>query len=100
MREAGYDWHQTTLSKVEAGQRGVSLNEAYCLALVLGAHLADFLDQGPGELQREIDRAQARYLEANEAWNALGERFQAAEREYLAVLDRLDKATENGDGDG
>ena len=50
MREAGHDWHQTTLSKVEAGQRGVSLNEAYCLSLLLGAHLRDFLDEAPGEL--------------------------------------------------
>jgi transcriptional regulator with XRE-family HTH domain len=92
MREAGHDWHQTTISKVEAGQRGVSLNEAYALALILGAHLRDFLSKGPGELQREMDRAQARYFEVNEILGAITQRHQAAEQEWLGVMDKLDEA--------
>src|SRR4051794_35206279 len=43
MRELGHDWHQTTVSKVESGQRSVSLREAYDLARVLERPLRDFL---------------------------------------------------------
>lgn len=93
MRQAGYDWHQTTLSKVESGQRGVSLNEAYCLALIVGAHLRDFLDQGPGELQREADRAAASFEEASGALSTITGRYQLAERRYLDVIDKLEALT-------
>ena len=100
MRQAGHDWHQTTLSKVEAGQRGVSLNEAYCLALILGAHLSDFLDEAPGELQREMDRATARFFEAHEAMTEMTRRFQAAERSLDEVTRRLGESDTETEGTG
>lgn len=81
MRELGHNWQQTTLSKVEKGQRPVSLDEAFCLAIVLGQHLRDFIGEGPGELQRAMDRASARFFEADQAWNLLGARVQEAEHE-------------------
>lgn len=74
----------------------MSLNEAYCLALILGSHLSDLLDQGPGELQREMDRATARFIEANEAMSEMTQRYAATEQALLEVTQRLDEV-EKGD---
>lgn len=40
MVEAGHGWHQTTVTKVEAGERRLLLSEAFALARVLGVDLS------------------------------------------------------------
>jgi transcriptional regulator with XRE-family HTH domain len=52
MRALEHDWHQTTVSKVEKGQRTISLREAYDLAQALDRHLRDFLIGETSEHER------------------------------------------------
>jgi transcriptional regulator with XRE-family HTH domain len=92
MRELGHEWHQTTLSRVEKGQRGISLDESYCLAAVLGQHLRDFLEEAPGELQRAVDVAQARFFEAHEILALVSTRVAEAEKALATAHDAVDVA--------
>jgi transcriptional regulator with XRE-family HTH domain len=48
MTGAGYQMHQTTIAKIESGERPVILGEAVALARIVGADLADLID-GPAE---------------------------------------------------
>lgn len=50
----GLPWHQTVLSKVEAGQRDVRLKEAYALANIYGIALDDLV-RGEGLGQNLAD---------------------------------------------
>jgi transcriptional regulator with XRE-family HTH domain len=55
-------WHQTTVAKVENGDRPVRLSEALAIAGVLDVSLADLLDDpdAPAARQRRSERLQAR----------------------------------------
>jgi transcriptional regulator with XRE-family HTH domain len=49
MRAFGFDWSQTNVSKIEAGTRGVRVNEAAAFALLFDVPLGELLDAaGPG----------------------------------------------------
>lgn len=53
MTGAGYQMHQTTIAKIEAGQRPVIVGEAVALARIIGVGVADLLSEpveGDGEL--------------------------------------------------
>ena len=43
MTSAGYRMHQTTIAKIEAGERPVIVGEAAALAIILGVGLADLI---------------------------------------------------------
>lgn len=45
MTEAGHNWHQTTVAKVESASRPVRVNEAQVLATVLDVTLFRLLDE-------------------------------------------------------
>jgi transcriptional regulator with XRE-family HTH domain len=93
MRKLGHTgWRQTTLSKVESGQRPVSLDEAYCLALVLGAHLRDFLEHGPGELQRGYDIAVTRLTTLDQVSDQLAKMRRDAEQAALQAMAAVESA--------
>lgn len=94
MRKLGHtSWRQTTLSKVESGQRPVSLDEAYCLALVLGSHLRDFIEDGPGELQRGYDVATTRLATLDQAIGQLAKLRSDAEQAALHALAAVESTT-------
>lgn len=48
MRGAGYKMHQTTVAKIEAGERAVSVDEAAQLAKVLRIDLTQMINVGQG----------------------------------------------------
>lgn len=50
----GYPWHQTTVAKVEAGQRRLSLGEATALARVLGGSLAEMASESVADMDTRI----------------------------------------------
>lgn len=47
----GHQWHQTTVAKVEAGQRPMKLTEAAAVAEIIGIPLADLVSQHPSLLE-------------------------------------------------
>lgn len=66
MATRGFAFHQTTVKRIEAGEREVRFSEAIALADSLGANLADLVDLTSLEWDRahvRIDRA-AELLEA------------------------------------
>lgn len=90
MREHGHDWHQTTVSKVENGQRPVVLEEAYDLALSLDRHLRDFLAGESSEHEetgRAYELAAARLEEARRTLEDAQRRVEEAERNVQRVMD-------------
>jgi transcriptional regulator with XRE-family HTH domain len=50
MRAAGYKMHQTTVAKIEAGERAVPVDEAAQFADVLGIDLTQMINVGKGRL--------------------------------------------------
>jgi transcriptional regulator with XRE-family HTH domain len=50
MREAGYKMHQTTVAKIEAGERAVPVDEAAQFADALGIDLTQLLNVGQKRL--------------------------------------------------
>ena len=56
----GHAWHQTTVAKVEAGERPVKLAEAVALAALLHMPLGDLLDDDAAPAERpNVDLAVA-----------------------------------------
>lgn len=51
----GYDFHQTTVAKVEAAQRPLRLNEAADMCRLFGVTLADLLAAVPGMTAGELE---------------------------------------------
>lgn len=83
MRERGHNWYQTTVSKVESGERPVTLQEAYDVALELNRHLRDFLKGEVSEHEATTIAYEAAQARADEArrWYAESERsLEAAKR--------------------
>lgn len=81
MGELGHPWHQTTVSKVEQARQGVSLDQAYCLAAILGQPLREFLDDKPPTFQRAYDSAAGAYRENFVISAFLASRLRAIEEE-------------------
>jgi transcriptional regulator with XRE-family HTH domain len=68
MTRLGFPMHQTTVAKIEANQRPVTVNEAVLLASVVGFTLQDLLadpaaDKETAALREELRQATARRLE-------------------------------------
>jgi transcriptional regulator with XRE-family HTH domain len=62
----GIKWHQSTVTKVEAGIRPVRLQEAAAIASILGMNLDDFILIGADNREvsrREVSKLEARLLE-------------------------------------
>jgi transcriptional regulator with XRE-family HTH domain len=89
MREIGHDWHQTTVSKVENGQRVLSLPEAYDLAIVLDRHLRDFLVGESSKGERDKDALRiifARLDQARLSARDAAERIHSLEAEAERIM--------------
>ncbi|WP_314473842.1 helix-turn-helix transcriptional regulator [uncultured Microbacterium sp.] len=59
MKERGWKWSQPTVVSIEGGERPLKLAEAEDLAGVLGASMADLLDDAPGTLETQMVMAWA-----------------------------------------
>jgi transcriptional regulator with XRE-family HTH domain len=102
MRERGHGWKQTTVSKVEAGRRPVSLEEAYDVALELNRHLRDFLKGEVSEHEAatsayeaataRADEARWWYAEAKRSFETARQRLKAAEVEVMQIVANAPKA--------
>lgn len=64
----GIHWHQTVLSKIEAGQRIAKLKEAYALANIYAIHLDDLVLGS--RLDHEVEKATERAV--RQFANAIG----------------------------
>lgn len=64
MTAAGLTFHQTTVAKIEAGERAASVGEAVQLAAILGAPLADLIASPPARDPLLVARAQLRAAES------------------------------------
>jgi predicted RNase H-like nuclease (RuvC/YqgF family) len=62
MKAYGYDWHQTTVGRIEAAQRPLRLNEAVDLAALFGVSLQMLLTRAQRELDAEDLLEQIRKL--------------------------------------
>jgi transcriptional regulator with XRE-family HTH domain len=58
MSGAGYRMHQTTIAKIESGERPVVVGEAIQLAGVLGVTLPALLTEPPSDDERRLHEAQ------------------------------------------
>jgi len=59
MAGAGYQMHQTTIAKIEAGQRPVIVGEAVAFARIIGVDLADLVTEPPDDVSAELAQALA-----------------------------------------
>lgn len=93
MTGAGYRMRQTTIAKIEAGERAVSVGEGYTLATVLGADL-DVLLTPQGDDAEHTRRVQAlgELRAAEEEAMLRGEEFDMAEARLEAARERLKTA--------
>ena len=61
----GLSLHATAFSKIEAGQRAVSLDDAVCIAAAFGVPLTYLLlSDDPGVIARELEEVQAGLAQA------------------------------------
>ena len=84
MTERGFAWHQTTVAKVEAGERPLRLSEAVALGTKLDVDLPTLVGD-PTDARRKM----AALLEL-EVVDAIRGR-DAAQRKVVALLERLDQ---------
>ena len=89
----GRSLHLSAFSKIESGQRTVSLDDAVCIAAAFGVPLTYMLlSDDPGVIARELDEARAEFAEAQAqsdaelaraaaAWNRIQELTVALEQE-------------------
>jgi transcriptional regulator with XRE-family HTH domain len=64
MTDLGFSWHPTTVARVEAGERDISLDEAVALADLLGIPLVDLLRGERTALLEQIATVQKRLAQA------------------------------------
>lgn len=90
-------WHQTTVGKVESGQRPVRVDEAMAIADTLGVLVQDLIENPNSEAARYRKSVQlsARYWELDTILQFLGGRID----EVKSELDRV-RAGGEGDEDG
>lgn len=101
----GYPWHQTTVAKVEAGQRRLSLGEATALARVLGGSLAEMASESVADMDARIRdlRHQERLLmerkleDVDEQLSAAHQHAFEANLSMTAARRRLDEAQRAAD---
>ena len=103
MRERGHSWKQTTVSKIEAGRRPVSLEEAYDVALELNRHLRDFLKGDASEHEAtttayatataRADEARWWYAEAKRSFEVAQRRLHEAEAAVMQLVAGAPSAT-------
>jgi hypothetical protein len=74
MRSLGWKWSQTTVWKVETGERALRLGEAVDLESVLGASL-EVLGSGDG---LDVSAARLEFRRALEGYRAAADRFEHA----------------------
>ena len=93
----GIRWHQSTMTKVEAGERPVRLMEALALASVLGMPLDDLLDDPDSEeaRRRRSERLRGQHLELFHIQTYIAMRDREIEDE-LADLGETDEEDEVG----
>jgi transcriptional regulator with XRE-family HTH domain len=101
MRDYGYTWHQTVISKIETGQRALRLNEAVDLAAMYNVNLADLfapptgreavegLRQEAGALQKALGEAMAREKAAQQEFIRMRDEFALARAEVASIEGRL-----------
>lgn len=80
----GIKWHQSTVTKVEAGARPVRLQEAVAIASILRTKL-EYLLEEPSSTEaqrRRSERLQGRLFELGYIQQQLRGRYQAVYREY------------------
>lgn len=94
MTKHGHAWHQTTVAKVEAGQRPIGLGEAVALGRVLGANISDMTSEAAHNpeaqlldlRQRELAILDRRAVELHARLNEATDQEHAA-REMAARAD-------------
>jgi transcriptional regulator with XRE-family HTH domain len=99
----GLSLDPTAITRIEGGQRGVSLSEAVAIAAVLGATVDEMCTAGPGsterELRRELAEAEAQ-LANTEAAMASMEYAYAESRQRVAELRARMEEIAKDDGAG
>lgn len=92
MKAYGYDWHQTQVGRIEAGQRPLRLNEAVDLAALFGVSLDTLAtraapDADIDELRRLAEETSARVARIKRDRTAADARLTAAERQVRIVTE-------------
>ena len=84
MTGAGYRMHQTTIAKIEAGERPVTIGEAVALAWALGVGLLDLVTEPDldelAEALAELARCQARLAAEKDQLHSITSAANSAHR--------------------
>lgn len=106
MKQAGYGWHQTTVGKVEMGQRSLSLEEAVALGRIVGLEAADVIAavSAPGDAADDALRyARVMFSVADRRLSQLEQELAAARAlrdERLRIMMGLEAAAEARKAEG
>lgn len=84
MSAYGYDWHQTTVGRIEAAQRPLRLNEAADMCRLFGVALERLMWPDPDLAPEEIDAA----------ITDVKRRYAASQQEWVAARNHEDKTRE------
>jgi transcriptional regulator with XRE-family HTH domain len=90
----GFQMHQTTIAKIETGERAVQLDEAAAIAKVLGVSLQDLITELPSDelsealahlanCQEQLEAARADQAKAEAAAEDAGRRVRDARSELM-----------------
>ncbi|MFG1844896.1 helix-turn-helix domain-containing protein [Micromonospora carbonacea] len=93
MAKRGYPWHQTTVAKVEAGERRLSLGEATVLARVLGSDLESMTTPVVRDTREQLRELRLRELEVlHQRMIDYHERMMSAEVDLASADDMVENA--------
>jgi hypothetical protein len=94
MSAYGYDWHQTTVGRVEAAQRPLRLNEAAAMAALFEVPIDRLMwtnrDLTPEEIDAELGEVKQRLHDAQREWLKV-------QNEESVARQRLEEATARRD---
>jgi transcriptional regulator with XRE-family HTH domain len=89
LKRHGVNWHQTTVAKVEAGERPVRLNEVIALAEVLNVPPVSLIEPG-GPTTADLAAAEAKVLRARASIERAEQVLAAAREMYDRVVAERD----------
>ncbi len=88
MRERGFDWLQTTVSKTEAAERPIRLNEAVAVASLFGVGVTAMLNDRPDLEERRLRTQHIKNMTALNAAEAAKDQAEIALAKARAAVQR------------
>ena len=97
MAAHGFEMHQTTVAKLEGGQRPIRLNEVQALADVFGVPIGEMFGQ-EGYVETDVAVAHRRVLRAEASLQAARQTVAQLKEQHAAVSAALAEAESTAQG--